>query len=748
MFTWKRFILASVGLLVLLLILVSLMLPGIVIEKARDWVAQETGRSLEIGSISINPFSLTVQINKLRLSEEDQIRPFLSWDLLRVSLSIASIYHRAPIIDELHLENPDVQLERLTSDRFNFSNLIPKQKEEDLNEPAGEPIRFSINNLSISGGRVDIIDSSLEKQSRHAIRDLNLVVPSIGNLPYMVENPAQPLFQAVINDSPINLKGELKPFSDIQEMLINLELSDIDLPFYLGYLPIDLPVELRSGRLSLDLDILYRISAETGSELELNGAIDVASLRIMDRQQEQLFFLPLLRIELAPSQPLKQDIHLSSLRIYNLEVQLERDRQGEWNHVRMVSAQEPATTESASEETSSPFNLSIDTIEIRDGVLFFSDEIPTGGFGTVARDINVDVKAFSLDAKNGIPLDLTLKTDRDETVKINGHFLLAPFTLALQTEVRNVDMAAYQPYYHDAYSVPLGGRLSFQTKLDINPEQSLLVSDGRIQWRDAYMAFNEREGLGASVVNISDMSFDLGKNRLEVGSARYEDGRVNFSRNSAGHWSFLSNNFPILEKLTEAPDRQPAPKAAEKGVAFSYRIGELTANNWAFDVVDNLPATPVKLNADKFNLTFRNLAAPERVDSPFTFSTLFQHKGQIEIKGIASLADKSINMNSRLKGIPLASFSPYLAEQANLILAEGYFNARLKSSIRADSESLQAELNGDVGINRFYLLDTLHNEDLLKWDSLQFAGINARAEPLILRIESVTLSDYYSKIAD
>ncbi|MCK4508065.1 MAG: DUF748 domain-containing protein, partial [Desulfuromonadales bacterium] len=676
----------------------------------------------------------------------DPGKSFVSWDLLSVSLSMASLYHQAPIIDELRLDKPYIHLERQTADRFNFSDLNPKEELATPGDPAGEPARFSINNLMINDGQIDLIDSSLDEQVHHTIRDLQLVLPVIGNLPYMVENPAQPLFRAVINDSPINLEGKLKPFTSVQEMQFDLVLDNIDLPFYLGYVPVDLPVVLRNGKLSLDLDILYRITAEHGGELELSGKVDLASLDIWDRQQEKLFFLPLLQVEIAPSQPLRQEVHLSTVRVYNLEVQLKRDRQGEWNHARMTLAEEEQTPSEEQKEETVPFKLLVDTFEIRDGVLFFEDNLPTGGFDTVAKEINLSVRDFALDTKNGIPIDLSLATERDERVKINGHFMLAPFSLDLQTKVVNIDMAAYNPYYQDAYSVPLGGRLDLQANLVINPEQPMLISQGMIKWQDAYMAFNKQEGMGIGLVEISDLSFDLDKNRLEVGSARYKDGLVNFSRSPEGHWSFFSSNFPILAKLTEAPDEKPAPEGTKEGPGFSYHIGTLAIENWAFEINDNLPKTPARLEAGEFSLTINNLAAPEKIESPFTFSTTFQRKGQIEIKGTASLAEQSVRLNTHLKKIPLSTFAPYVAEQANLVLVDGYLNARMKSTIDAGSKPLQVTYDGDIGISRFHLLDSLHREDLLKWDNLQFAGINGQAEPLKVAIESITLSDYFAKI--
>ncbi len=746
MFTWKRFFLAGGITLLLALTFIMFILPGMISDRASRWVNEETGRDLKIESISINPFSLSVEVRKLSLSDIDQAKPFVSWDLLRVSLSMSSLYHQAPIIDELHLDRPDIHLERLTADRFNFSDLIPEQGEEVIADPAAEPTRFSVNNLVISNGQIDLIDSSLEERIHHTIRDLQLVLPTIGNLPYMVESPAQPLFRAVINDSPINLEGELKPFSNSQEMQLSLVLENIDLPYYLDYVPVDLPVDLRNGKLSLDLDILYRITTENGGELELSGQLDLTSLDIWDKREEKLFFLPLLQIELAPSQPLQQQVHLSTVRVYNLEVQLKRNRQGEWNHARMAPTEEEQASPKAQEKETVLFKLLVDTLEIHDGVLFFEDNLPTGGFDTVAREINLNVSNFALDAKSGIPFDLSLETERDELIKINGYFLLAPFTLALQTEVLNIDMAAYEPYYRDAYSVPLGGRLDLQTDLMINPEQPMLISNGIIKWQDAYMAFNEKEGMGIALVDISGLSFDLGKNRLEVDSAHYEDGLVNFSRSPEGHWSFLSRNFPILAKLTEAPDEEPIPEITKKGPGFSYNIGKLTIKNWAFGINDKLPETPVKLEASEFNLTFNNLAAPEKVESPFTFSTTFQRKGQIEIKGTATLADQSVHLNTHLKKIPLSSFAPYVAEQPNMVLVDGYLNARMNSFIDAGSEPLQVTYDGDIGISRFHLLDSLHREDLLKWDNLQFAGINGQAESLKVAIESITLSDYFAKV--
>jgi uncharacterized protein involved in outer membrane biogenesis len=130
MFTWKRLTITLCVLVVALGAFTTLILPGIVKSKAEQWVAENTDRVLEIGKISINPVTLAVEISQLSLSEKDQAERFFSWQKLRVSLSLRSIYHLAPVLREIRLVKPFVHIERLDAATFNFSDLVPEPAEQ------------------------------------------------------------------------------------------------------------------------------------------------------------------------------------------------------------------------------------------------------------------------------------------------------------------------------------------------------------------------------------------------------------------------------------------------------------------------------------------------------------------------------------------------------------------------------------------------------------------------------------------
>ncbi len=748
MFTWKRLLYASALIIILLFAFTSLILPGIVIDRAQSWVAAETGRTLKIDSVTINPLGLTVAIHELSLSEADQHTPFITWQKLSLSLSVKSLFHLAPIVDELKLDNPTLHLERLADHQFNFSDLLPETKEEASPDSPKEPSRFSLNNLTINNGSIELIDSSLGEEIKHTIQELNLALPAIGNLAYMVENPVQPMLHAVVNDAPIDIQGTLKPFSKTQEMHFKLALDDIDLPFYLGYVPMELPIQLRTGRLSFDLGLIYRLSAETGPQLELNGDVVLTGLNIFDRQSEQLFFLPLLQCQIAPSQLLEKAIHLATLRIYNLEVQLNRDSKGEWNHARlkMPETAKPQPEEPAAADTK-PFNLTIDSLWLRDGVIVFRDDIPPGGFETVVKDITLDLHDFALGSSTPMPLHLALATERDEQLEIEGHLALEPLSLSLAIKAAQIPLAAYQPYYQATVAAPLGGTLHLQTQLAVTPENPLLLSNAQMVINDLYGPIAADEGLWIDLLKVSDFSFDLAANRLEIERIAYDDARVRFSRAHDGRWSFMSRNYPVLMKLLEPRAEQPAkPKTAPSGPEFNYRIGELTLQNWNFDIRDHQLKQPARIRIDDLNLAIQNLAAPEPVQSPITFSALVPPKGQVQIDGNLSLANQSVELVGQLTQLPLTPLAPYLAEQTNLELSNGVINAKLKVKSVPNADGAAIAFAGKLGISRMHLLDGLHHEDLVKWDSLQVAGLKGTTAPLSLAIDSITLSDYFAKV--
>nr|NIQ11832.1 DUF748 domain-containing protein [Gammaproteobacteria bacterium] len=209
--------------------------------------------------------------------------------------------------------------------------------------------------------------------------------------------------------------------------------------------------------------------------------------------------------------------------------------------------------------------------------------------------------------------------------------------------------------------------------------------------------------------------------------------------------SYMSGNFPIMSPQETTLQENTKEQANEETKAFNVLINNFEFSNWDIDFKDNQPAEPAHIQINNLNLGMQNLVLPEAAESPLQLSAELPPGGLLEVAGQVILAEQSAVLKTDLKHIPLKPIGSYLAEQTNLVLTDGNLNASLGTKISA-TEELELEFGGRLGISRMHLLDGTHREDLLKWDSLQVAGIDGRLSPFSLAIDSITLSDYFAKV--
>jgi len=85
-----------------------------------------------------------------------------------------------------------------------------------------------------------------------------------------------PSLQARIDGSPLSITGA-QAFAESRESEIALQLDGLDLPQMLSYAPTSLPVAVKSGRLSTNLDVSFALSADA-LVVRIKGTVDLADL--------------------------------------------------------------------------------------------------------------------------------------------------------------------------------------------------------------------------------------------------------------------------------------------------------------------------------------------------------------------------------------------------------------------------------------------------------------------------------------
>ncbi len=140
-------------------------------------------------------------------------------------------------------------------------------------------MKFAVSNIQLRDGEITIDDQLLGKQ--HKIEKIQINVPFIANLPSDVDVFVQPLLQMVIDGSPLRIAGVAKPFTATRDSVVDLKLHRLDLPLYVSYAPMKLPVKIPSGTLSTDVYVHF-VQAEAQPLIRLNGTVALDQLDVRD----------------------------------------------------------------------------------------------------------------------------------------------------------------------------------------------------------------------------------------------------------------------------------------------------------------------------------------------------------------------------------------------------------------------------------------------------------------------------------
>ncbi len=153
---YRRYIIA----LIVVLVLVGVYavagfwaVPHFARSYAQDFVKTHYGRTLSIGEIRFNPFTLKLDISDVLLPDADG-KPLLSFAHLHVDLQLASLWRLGPSFREILLDKPYVRAVIRHGGELNLADLgkgFPEEPKKPQPEPS-KPVRLYIGRLAVTGG--------------------------------------------------------------------------------------------------------------------------------------------------------------------------------------------------------------------------------------------------------------------------------------------------------------------------------------------------------------------------------------------------------------------------------------------------------------------------------------------------------------------------------------------------------------------------------------------------------------------
>lgn len=761
----------------LLLALVSwLALPHFVKKIAIEQTQEKIGRKIAIGDVNFNPFILALKVSDFVLYEPDQTTPAFSAKSLTVNASSTSLFRLAAVLDEVKLESPNLHVVRLSSDgigRYNFSDVIDRI----LAMPKSEgSTSFSLSNVQLQNGTIVFDDKVTGKKID--INTLNIGVPVISNFPRAIDTFVQPNLSATVNGTPFALKGRSKPFADSLETTLGIDIDKLDLVSYLPFVPVALPVNLQSAKLSTKLDLSFSRSADK-PQIGLAGDINLDDLSVQDKQSAPLLKTRHLNIKLGKLDVLKASGLIDQITIDSPEVWASMNSKGELNWAALAksnnaatktapakpavaapvasasptatpapgqTAPTPAAATAPATEAAAPA-IVLTRLTVRNGSVHWSDDANAAPRQNVTLGkLTVDAEQIST-AANAKPATVSLSVIENDKGTISFAGQIDPLKANVDGKVTltGIELASYQNYVNRSLRAALSGKVSGETEAKMNGGQLAL---GKLNVQVEQLKLAPKSGPALTIKNIAldNATLDLNARKASADAFRISGINGDLRRNAKGELN-LQDMLPPAAKAEE----KAAPKSATKAAAAP----EWQARLQTFSITDSVVAyedasvTPAqKIRAEGINVKLENLSSLLDQQSKLSLQTRLNKNGKLSVTGQTAPHLKNVDLVLDGQNIPIAPFQAYFTEFLNVTLISGTLSAKGKIAMvpPVNKQTLALNYNGSASLNNFRILDKLTTTDFLRWKTLNLNGINARigGKPVIT-LDKIALSDFYAR---
>ncbi|QHE91902.1 DUF748 domain-containing protein [Pandoraea fibrosis] len=707
--------------------------PAVLKHYAVDKLSAYLERPVSVGGVSFNPYTLRLDLRQVHIGDKTPGQPFVDVGMLRVNASWGSVFRFAPIVDELYIDTPVVNIVRTAPQRFNFSDIIDRATSGPPSPEPSKPARFALNNVQIKNGTIRVDDTV--QNEKHVVDNLQVGVPFIANLPADTDIFVQPLLQASIDGSPLHISGQTKPFADSMESTVDIKLDHLDVPKYLGYSPLTVPAQIKSASISTDLKLRFTRDKE-GNHVLLTGTAGLSDAKVVESDGSPIVAVKQVDVKLAKVEPLNNVIHIDSVRIDGLDQQVTLRKDGSLNVEKallpqrtvikavgkavdqaaaspqaheaarsapQVPAQQtarPATPASAAEAAQvktqaaaqpTPLDLLIGDVSLVNSKVRFTDERGAKPASVALENVQIGVKQFSTLGKEPATYDASLGIQSGGSVKAHGQFSLNAYNASGELDAQSIALAPLLPLAQgalagDLKSGTVGAQAKFNAAFSPDKQPNVQISPAtatleKIEWLtgqkgDAPLKLAKAEAklsrfdLGARQAVVDEVTVT----GLDVSARRDKDGKINLlALTGNGQPKAATSNAQSIQSRvgTERGRRTSAKASGPQASAgdWQWKVGKVAIENASIGFEDR-DVKGRPINAKFAPLNVKVQGASQDMSKPL----------QLEVNGTLNKKG-SLNASGNITPQPLAGDLQIKTQQLDLAAFDSYMSDQLNASI-------------------------------------------------------------------
>ncbi|WP_338669603.1 DUF748 domain-containing protein [Pseudodesulfovibrio methanolicus] len=735
--------------------------PPIMKSVLVSQVTEATKRETSVGDIYFNPLTFRLELSGLHVKNLKEEGDLVSLKHMEVAPGIATVWELAPVVSYLKLDGLNVNLTFYGEGRYSFSDLLGTPDSVNRETPEKQPEKkdavfpFALYGFEMTNSAITFDDRPHGK--KHVVSDIHLRVPFTSSIASKVKEFTQPVFTAVVNGDPVELKGRTLPFDQTLQTEFELGAVDVDLHQYWQYVPIKTPLELKSGRFTSDISLFFERPDPQRIDLFLGGGGTLTDLELTAPGDGPVFSMKKLVFEMERFSLGDNALIIKRVSMNQPFFKVVRRASGDINWVDYFPGSEPGPTGpkvKTKADTDAAFVLDVRKFELNDGTMNFRDDLVKGGFKRTFSKLDLSVD--NLSTRENQTTVFKGSFGSDGFIYVNGEATLDPIGAKITVAGKDLNVPAYAAYINEAQPLLVdSGKLGFSVDLayhDQDGKPQVTAQNGTLNL--AGLAVRKPEAkepsLTLGALDVSGATLDLAAKHVGVTEIKLTEPSVDVIREKDGRLDLqrvldeAAKTGEEVKAETEQPaepvaDQPTAQEAGEPETPWTATVQHFAVEDGAADFRDLTLAHPADLGIRNFKLDVTDVSTEKGAEIPFALSGGWNGGGWFSVRGRAVADPLASSGSIRVEKFGLRPLDNYLAQDTDLLIADGKAFADLGYTFTG-GETPKFTLKGSTALAELKVKNTFDDGEMAGIDRLDVKGIDFTNAPMSLAVGEVNLN--------
>ena len=677
-----------------------LVAPRILQDRLVDSLKADAGIDLAIERLAVNPLTLSVTTGPFEATDRVQ-RPLIAAEYAHINFQWLPLLAGTIRFKFIELGGPRAYLEVDGDGAVHWLDSVPESDAGPTETPESEPWGLAIDQLIISGGRLDYSEPQHPEQYQTLVSDLNF---ELVDLDTSLSGPA-PISLALSAESggAVSYSGELK--TDPLQVAGQLSIADFELEPGWRYARHLHQLILNRGTLNAGINLSVSMEPEGIQVVTRDGEWQIDQLSVSVPGDAE----PLLVLESASM--VGPDLNLQERRVAIDEIaiaggQVTAIRENETEQLTLLAhlAEFLAETETETDSSSEPWSLEITSVRASDLVQRLIDQAVEPVFDRSFGVTSLDVSDINLREGSRFPYRAEIVAD-SARASVSGEFGISPVAASVDVSLESLPLSWFEGYVREFADIAVEAG-------EINTAIRMEAVDGALAELSGDLEVSglvtRSRPLDSDLVSLDRMTLngiDVDPERTSAAELVIDGPVLQYAISEDGSNS-VATLFPQDEDDTSAPD-----ESAQSPGSPSTRVelGQVLVTNGAVQFQDQSvqPATRFDVREVKAEIT----GLTNSIDQPGSVTMSGKVLGYADIELAGSLtpltSEQQTDISISTTNIDLTAVNPYAGKFVGRLIERG----RLDLELRYQLEGRSLRGSNRVTLGQFELGRSVESPD-------------------------------------